>query len=63
MLGYHGVKEETLGWFTSFLAYGDFLPLRELSHFHTENGAKLSLSVAEDMLILTTSIWSHDYPA
>ena len=47
----------------SFLTYGDFLPLRELCQLHTKNGAKLSLSVAEDMLILTACVWSHDCSA
>ena len=43
------------------MADGDFLPLRQLGHFHAECGAELGLGFVEDMLELAAGVRCHYY--
>jgi len=44
---------------TSLLTDCDFLPLRELGHFHAKGRAEIILCVAEDVLVLADSAGCH----
>lgn len=45
---------------TSFLAYGDLLPLRQFRHFHTEHCLQLTLGCGKDVLELAPGVRCHD---